>query len=107
MNKESILNAAKNNKKQGYEFEERMSVKSYLYGLFFSLAVGAVLFFLEFFMKKTVNISLLAVGMTLISTQAIYEGKKNNKLSVFIIGIIEMIFAVCLTFVSIGRVVLL
>ena len=80
MEKNKILEAARNNKSRGCEYESKESMRSSILGSIIAMLVGIVLFMVEYFVKDTVNISLIAVGMTAACVQALYEGIKSKKI---------------------------
>lgn len=105
MNNEKILESARKNKNRGREYENKAATRSNLWGSFVALLVGVGLFLLEYCIKDSVNIGLIAVGMTASGVQSLYEGIKVKKLYLTISGIIQMLIAIFAIFVFIGQVV--
>ena len=105
MDKESILKAAQNANAQGKEFENREGVKSNLVGLLASLCVGVLLFLVEYLVKKTWNIALIAVFMTAAGTQMLYEGIKLKSVWRIVTGSIQLLVAAFFTLGFIGQVI--
>lgn len=102
MKNKDILMAAQKEKSKGKEFENKQSVKSNLIGSLIALLVGIMLFLLEYFINSSVNIGLIAVGLTAAAVQSLFEGIKNRKVHMIIIGVVEALvtlFAI-LAFVS-------
>ncbi len=106
MKSEEILEAAQKNKQQGYEYEKRVSIKSNLLSSLISLLVGILLFLLEYFVNKSINIGLIAIGMTGAGVQALYEGITTKKLRYIIPGIIYVMIAILFILGFIYQVVL-
>lgn len=105
MEKNKILEAARNNKSRGCEYESKESMRSSILGAIIAILVGIVLFMVEYFVKDTVNISLIAVGMTAACVQALYEGIKNKKMHLIIIGCIDTLIVIFSILVFITQVV--
>ena len=99
-----ILEAARNNKGKGREFENKESIKSSLFGSMISTILGVVLFLIEYFVKDNINVSLIAVGMTAFSVQSIYEGIKTKRVSLLSIGIIQAIIVLFAILIFIAQV---
>mgnify|MGYP000008876308 FL=1 len=106
MNNEKILEAARKNKNRGKEFEQKESTRSSLLGTLVALLVGIGLFLLEYFINNSVNIGLIAVGMTASGVQSLYEGLKVRKLSLTVIGAIQTLIALIAILAFVGQVVL-
>ena len=93
MNKEKILEAARKDRNRGKEYENRESTRSSLLSALIALLVGAGLFFLEYFINNTVNVGMIAVGMTAVCVQYLYAGLKLKKPFSIIAGIISALIA--------------
>lgn len=93
MDKNKILEAARNNKARGQEYENKESVRSSLLSSAIAISIGVILFLVECFVKNSVNYSLITVGMTAACVQSLYEGIKNKKIHLIIIGSIEAVAA--------------
>jgi hypothetical protein len=106
MNNEKILEAARKNKNRSKEFEQKESTRSSLLGTLVALLVGIGLFLLEYFINNSVNIGLIAVGMTASGVQSLYEGLKVRKLSLTVIGAIQTLIALIAILAFVGQVVL-
>ena len=106
MNNEKILEAARKNKNRGKEFEQNESTRSNLLGTFVALLVGVVLFLLEYFVKNSINIGLIAVGITASGVQALCEGLKVKKTYLTVIGAILTLIALIVILKFVGQVVL-
>lgn len=105
MDNQKILEAARKNKNKGKEYENKASANSSLLGAFAAVIVGIVLFLLEYFIKDSVNVGLIAVLMTASGVQSLYEGIKVKKLYLTIIGVIQILMALFAILVVIWQVV--
>lgn len=105
MDKENILKAARTDKHRGKEYENKEAVRSSLLGSAISLLVGVGLFLIEYFLKDSVNVGLLAVGMTTACVQWLYEGIKVKKIHLIIAGSLTAITALFFVLLFIGQVV--
>lgn len=102
MDKKSILEAARNNKGMGCEYEKKESIKSSLLGSVIAIVVGVTLYLIEYIIKDSINVSLLAVAMTAACVQSLYEGIKIKKIYLIVIGCAEaiiVVFAILIFFV--------
>ena len=106
MDKERILEAARNEKYRGAEYEDKEIARSSLLGCSLALFVGAGLFLLEFLVNNSANIGIIAVCTTMAGAQSIYEGVKVKKLRLTILGALLSLLAVCSILAFIGWVVL-
>jgi hypothetical protein len=105
MDSKTILEAARNNKVRGQEYETKASVKSNLLGSAVAIVVGIILFWIEYFIKDSANISLIAVGMTAACVQSLYEGIKLRKAYLMVIGCIELLVVIFSLVVFLSQVV--
>lgn len=106
MDNKSILEAARNNKGRGQEYEHRESARSSLLGSAIAIMLGMVLFLIEYFVKDSINVSLIAVGMTAACVQSLYEGIKTKKIYLTVIGCVEAIIVVFSVLLFLAEVVL-
>lgn len=106
MDNEKILEAARKNKNRGKEFEYTESTRSNLLGTFVALLVCISLLLLEYFVNDSVDIGLIAVGMTASGVQSLYEGFKIRKPYLIVSGAIQTLIALTAIFAYIGQVVL-
>ena len=106
MEKNKILEAARNNKAKGREYEQIESVRGSLLGSFAAIIVGLALFLIDYFVQGNVNISLIVVAMTAAWVQSLYDGIKSRKLHLIIVGGVEAIMAFAFLIVFITKVVL-
>ena len=106
MEKNKILEAARNNKYGGKEIENQIFEKSNLLSSACALLIGFVLFLVEFFAKNSVNIALLAVGMTAVSVQSLYEGVKTKKRTLIVFGSVCGVLAVVFVIASVMQAVI-
>lgn len=105
MEKEKILEAARVDKNRGKEFENKQAVRGSLISALFALFVGIGLFCLECIMKGTLNFGLVAVGMTAVGAQYLYEGITVKKVHMIILGVIYSVLALFFVLAFIGQVV--
>ena len=105
MDKDKILAAARSEKHRGKEFENKETTRSGLLGSAIALLVGVALFLLEYFVKDSVNVGLIAVGMTAAGVDSFYEGIKLKRHYMTIIGIIQLLVAIFAILLFIAKVV--
>ena len=60
------------------------------------MLLGVVLFLVEFFVRKTVNVSILCILMTELCISHLYEGQKTQKKHLVVIGFIELVVLIFL-----------
>ena len=106
MENNKILEAARKNKSRGKEYENKESVRSNLLGSMVAILIGITLFLIEYFVQNSINVSLIIVGMTAACIQSLYEGVKNKKVHLIIIGFFETLVVIFGLFVFIAQVVL-
>ncbi len=105
MDNKTILEVARSNKTRGQEYENKASVRSNLLGSAIALIVGVILFLVEYFVKNSINVSLIAVGMTAACVQSLYEGIKTKRIYLIIIGCVEAIIVLFALLIFIAQVV--
>ena len=105
MDKDQILKAARTDKHRGKEFENKESVRSSLLGSAVSILLGIGLFLIEYFIQGSVNVGLIAVGMTAASVQWLYEGIKVKKIFLIIAGAFAGIIALLFILLFVAQVV--
>ncbi len=106
MDKETILAAARSDKHRGKEFENKETARSGLLGSALALFVGIALFLLEYFVKNTVNMGLVAVGLTAAGVDSFYEGVRLKRHHMTVIGIVQILAAIFAILIFIAKVVL-
>ena len=106
MNKEKILESARENGHVGKEFENKEAARSSMLGFLVATIVGVALYLLEYFIKGTNNLGMIAIGMTAFGVQYLYEGIKVKVIYKIIMGIIITIIAICAILVFIWQVML-
>ena len=74
MDKKSILEAARKNGDRGNEFELRENIGASVVSAISMLAVGMLLFLIEYFMMGVPNVSLIILGVTAIAADTLYKG---------------------------------
>ena len=107
MDNKTILAAARKNKGRGKEYENKESIRSNLLSSAIAISMGLILYMIEYFVKDSVNVSLIAVGITAACVQSLYEGIKTKKLYLIIIGCVELIIVIFALILFIAQVVLL
>ena len=105
MEKDEILSAARIDKQRGKEFENKESARSNLLSSAVALLVGVALFVLEYLLNKTVNVGLIAVGMTAAGVDSFYEGVRLKRHYMTAIGVIQMLAAVFAILIFVAKVV--
>ena len=98
MNKEQILNAAKKNELKANEYETTESVRSSLLGMIIAIVVGSVLFLIELWVGKSVNVSLISVVSALMGIQWLRDGIKLRRIHLIVAGIVFLVVAL-ITFI--------
>ena len=104
MDRNEILAKAKSNKK-GYEYENSVAVKSGLVDVLAVIAMVIILILAEYHARKTFNLGILAVAMTIISSDCLYMGIRNKKYIRIIIGILSGLFALASAITYINQLV--
>ena len=105
MDKDKILAAARNEKHKGKEFENKESARSSLLSSAIALFVGFALFLLEYFVKGSVNIGLIAIAMTAAGVDTLYAGIKLKRPYKTVIGVVQLLIAVLFVLFFIAKVV--
>lgn len=105
MDKDQILAAARSNKRRGEEFENKEASRSNLLGSAIALFIGVALFMLEYFIKSSVNVGLIAVGMTAVGVDSFYAGLKLKRHYMTVIGAVQLLVAFFAIIVFIAKVV--
>ena len=105
MDTNKILEAARSNKGQGQEFENKESIKSSLIGFVVAIFLGIILFLIEYYTKNTINFSMIAVGMAMGGTQNFYEGIKIKNIISIVKGVIFSLIAIAATTIFIIQVI--
>ena len=105
MDKEKILSAARNEKHRGEEFEKKETARSSLLGGAIALLVGIVVCALEYVILDSVNVGLIAVGMTAAGVDSFYEGIKLKRHHMTVIGVIQLLVAVFAILLFVAKVV--
>ena len=105
MDKDTILAAARNEKHKGKEFENKESARSGLLSSAIALLVGIGLFLLEYFVRDSVNIGLIAVGMTACGVDYLYTGVKLKQHYKTVIGTVQLLIALLFILFFVAKVV--
>ena len=107
MDKDKILQQARKNIYKGKEYENDISSKGDLLGLFTAFIVYVVLFLVEYISKRTYNFGATAVIFSASSVQLLYEGIKTKRNIFTIAGTLLGITATAATLYYIMQVTLL
>lgn len=94
MDKDKILAAARSEKHRGKEFENKETTRSGLLGSAIALLVGVALFLLEYFLKGSINVGLIAVGMSAVGVDSLYEGIKLRRHYKTAFGVAQILLAI-------------
>jgi hypothetical protein len=105
MDKDTILAAARNEKHKGKEFENKESARSGLLSSAIALLVGIGLFLLEYFVRDSVNIGLIAVGMTACGVDYLYTGVTLKQHYKTVIGTVQLLIALLFILFFVAKVV--
>ena len=105
LSKNDILKAAQKEGTKGKEYENREGIRSNLVGFLAALLVGTILFLVEFFVKRTWHIALIAVFMSAAGAQILYEGIRIKSVWRIIVGAIQVLIALFFTLGFIGQVI--
>ena len=93
MDRAKILEAARENRGRGKEYENRESVRGSLLGLVVASAISACLFLAELFVKSEINTSLITVIMAAMGVQSLYEGVRVKKFWLSTMGVVALLIA--------------
>ena len=102
MDRAKILEAARENRGRGKEYENRESVRGSLLGLVVAFAISACLFLAELFVKSEINTSLITVIMAAMGVQSLYEGVRVKKFWLSAIGLVALLIATVAALAFIG-----
>lgn len=94
MNREDILAAARENEFKNKEYEKHTLLRGDNLSAVIGMLLAVILFFIEWWVKKDMNIGLATIIFAMSAIQSIYEGIKLDKKRCIIVGIISAIFAV-------------
>ena len=104
MNKEKILEAARNNN-SGKEFEAKVLTDSTAWGTAISMFVSAIFILSELIIKGSFNDSLLACCSIIVGVQTLIEGIKTPKTRLKITGVLLLVIALISIILFIARMV--
>ena len=106
MNREDILAAARENGMRNEEYENHTLLRGDNLSATIGMILGMVLFFVELFVTKEMNIGLATMFFTMSAIQSIYEGVKLHKKICIIVGIFIAVLAVLSLLLFIGFMVI-
>ena len=93
LTREDILSAAREDKERGKEFESKVSFRSGFFAALIALVVGFLLVALQYWIERSVNYGLIAVGVTAAAADALYVGIKFHKIGRIVYGSIIVLIA--------------
>ena len=103
MDNKTILESARNNGDRGNEYEMKENIRATMISTVVLLAVGMILFAIEYYVKGVLNVSLIILGVSAIGTDMLYRGITFKTLWRIIIGSVISLIALIMI---IARVVL-
>lgn len=105
MDKEKILAAAKNEKRKGHEFEDKVMFRGDTWAVIFTCLISLILLGIEYFSKGTLNTGIITVSMTTVAVENLHTGFKLKKKLYSVSGIICLLMAFIAGFVFITETV--
>ena len=105
MDKEQILNAARNEKYRGKEYENKEEIRSSALGSAITLALGFVLTLIEYFAQGHIHFGMLALGAVAVGVDNVYLGIKMKKYGKVAWGSVMLFFAAICILIFIVQVV--
>ena len=105
MDKEKILNAARNEKYRGREYENKEEIRSSALGYAITLALGFVLTLIEYFAQGYIHFGMLSLGAVAVGVDNIYLGIKMRKYGKVAWGSVMLLFAAICILIFIVQVV--
>lgn len=106
MEKEDILAAARENRTKNEEYEKQTILRGDTISIAIGMMLGMIMFLAELFIKKDINIGMVAMFLSMLAIQTIYEGVKLHKKRSIIVGIIVAALAVLFLFLFVGLMVI-
>lgn len=103
-NNQDFLQAARANKLRGNEFEQHSALRGMNLSQIIALTVGGIIFFVQLLVKYVFDFGLLAVLMSLICVEYLYEGIKLRQVWKIILGSVFGVFTLFLLVCWIGTV---
>ena len=105
MDKEQILNAARNEKYRGKEYENKEEIRSSALGYAITLALGFVLTLIEYFAQGHIHFGMLALGAVAVGVDNVFLGIKMKKYGKVAWGSVMLFFAAICILIFIVQVV--
>ena len=93
MDKEKILNAARNEKYRGREYENKEEFRSTALGYAITLALGVGLTLVEYIVKGYIHFGMLSLGAVAVGVDNLYLGFKMKKYGKVAWGAMMLFFA--------------
>ena len=106
MNRDEILAAAREKGIKNQEYENHTLIKSGNIATAIGMIIGAILFLVELFVDKNINMALATVIFSIAATQSIYEGIKLHKKICLIVGCFIAVLAMLSLLLFVGLMVM-
>lgn len=105
MNKEQILNAARNEKYRGKEYENKEEIRSSALGYAITLVLGFLMALIEYFAQGRIHFGMISLGAVAVGVDNIYLGIKMKKYGKVAWGSVMLLFAAICILIFIVQVV--
>ena len=105
MNKEQILNAARNEKYRGKEYENKEEIRSSALGYAITLVLGFLMALIEYFAQGRIQFGMISLGAIAVGVDNIYLGIKMKKYGKVAWGSVMLLFAAICILIFIVQVV--
>jgi hypothetical protein len=105
MDKEKILNAARNEKYCGKEYENKEEIRSSAIGYAITLALGFILALVEYFAQGHIHFGMLSLGAVSVGVDNLYLGIKMTKRRKVVFGVFMLLIAAFCVLIYIVQVV--
>ena len=106
MNREDILAAARENGMKNEEYEKHTLLRGDNLSAAIGMLLGIILFLVEWYVKKEMNIGLATMFFTMSAIQTIYEGVKLRKNICIMVGFFISLIAALLLLLFVGLMVI-
>lgn len=94
MDKNKILESARNERLRGHEYENKAFSGSIEWSSFLTLLLGALLAIVKWIIEKSFDFGIMSMIAALLGIQGIFEGVKARKLYMLGVGIFCSIAAI-------------
>ena len=106
MDRNQILAAARQEKNRGKELDNKEAVRGDLLAGIIAITMMILMGFFEFFVQGTINFGYLAVLMAMGTAQALYQGIKNKKAYLIVVGVVDGLLAIMAVLLYIWQVMM-